>query len=68
MFTKHDWIVFFAGVFVLHTISHIWLGFSGLLPLTMWGFEITQYYNMFITGISALISVWLLYWSSTTPR
>lgn len=67
MFSTREWIIFFAGAEVLHTISHIVLSFSGTLPLTFWGFEFTSQWNMIAIVINALIAVLLLWWASREP-
>ncbi len=58
-----DALVFFAGAEAFHTLSHVWLGLSGMLPMeiafpTM---TVTPGINLFAIVINALITVGLLY-------
>jgi hypothetical protein len=61
-----DTVIFLAGVSAFHTLSHVWLGMSDLLPMSvplMPSFTITQSVNGVIILASALITVGLLYWA-----
>lgn len=61
-----DAVIFFAGVAAFHTLSHIWLGMSDLLPMSvplMPSFSITQTANGGIIVASAFITAGLLYWA-----
>ena len=58
-----DAFVFFAGAAAFHTLSHIWLGLSGVLPMEIQfpTMTITQGLNVFAIVVNALITVGLLY-------
>lgn len=61
-----DTVIFLAGVSAFHTLSHVWLGMSDLLPMSvplMPSFTITQSVNGVIILASAFITVGLLYWA-----
>ena len=66
MHLLRDAVIFLAGVAAFHTLSHIWLGMSDLLPRSvplMPSFSITQTANGVIIVASAFITVSLLYWA-----
>lgn len=58
-----DAMVFFAGAEAFHTLSHVWLGLSGMLPLEIAfpPMTITPGVNLFAIVANALITVGLLY-------
>lgn len=55
MCSKCLW-VFLAGAAAMHTISHIVLGYSPILPLNMWGITLTQNLNYAVIAGSALLT------------
>ena len=58
-----DALVFFAGAEAFHTLSHVWLGLSGMLPMEIQfpSITITQDLNVFVIVVNALVTVGLLY-------
>ena len=61
-----DTVIFLAGVSAFHTLSHVWLGMSDLLPMSvplLPSFTITQSVNGGIIVGSALVTAGLLYWA-----
>ena len=60
-----DVVVFFAGAEAFHTLSHIGLGMSGLLPMSVSWFpvEVTPGLNAFAVVVNALVTCGLLYWA-----
>ena len=58
-----DALVFFAGAEGFHTLSHVWLGLSGMLPMEILfpPMTITQGLNVFAIVVNGLITVGLLY-------
>lgn len=58
-----DVLVFFAGAEAFHTLSHIWLGLSGMLPMEIRfpSITITQGLNVFAILVNALVTAGLLY-------
>ena len=61
-----DAVIFFAGASAFHTLTHVWLGTSDMLPMSvplLPSFTITQSVNGGIIVASAFITVGLLYWA-----
>jgi hypothetical protein len=60
-----DTVVFFAGFEAFHTLSHLGLGMSGLLPMSVAWFpvEVTPALNAIAVVVNALITCGLLYWA-----
>jgi len=57
---KRCLFVFLAGAAAFHAISHVFLGFSSLLPLTVWGITVTSNLNyLIIAGSVALCALFL---------
>lgn len=59
-FTKRDLIMFLAGVQVFHTLTHIVIGFTNVLPLELvinW----TRELNMWAIGINLVVTGALFY-------
>jgi hypothetical protein len=58
-----DAVIFLAGAEAFHTLSHVWLGLSGMLPMEISfpPITITPGLNLFAIVINALITVGLLY-------
>ena len=66
-----DTVIFLAGAIAFHTLSHIWLATSDLLPMSvplMPSFTITQSVTGFIIVGSALVTAGLLYWAYRLKR
>lgn len=68
MFSLRDFIIFMAGAAMFHTVSHITLAYSGILPVTVGSMEITSQVNMVAILINALITVGLLWWASRLSK
>ncbi len=64
MCSKRDVVIFFAGVSAFHTISHILIGYLGVLPLTFLSIHWTVQLNMIAIAVNAVITVALLWWAS----
>jgi hypothetical protein len=58
-----DAMVFSAGAEAFHTLSHAWLGLSGMLPMEISfpPMTITQNLNLLAIAVNALVTVGLLY-------
>lgn len=54
-------LVFLAGAAAFHAVSHVFLAFSSLLPLTVWGITVTPNLNYLIIAGSVALSALLLY-------
>jgi hypothetical protein len=65
-----DALVFFAGAEAFHTLSHAWLGLSGMLPMEIQfpPITVTQGLNVFVIVVNALITVGLLYGARRLSR
>lgn len=63
MLTRKETLIFLAGAAAAHTLTHLVLRFADVLPLTVFGHEITQTNNMYCIAISAIIAVGLLYYA-----
>ena len=68
MFSLRDVVVFFAGAVFFHTISHIMLPNFIALPWDMNFMILTKTMNYWIIGVSAVITLLLLWWASKLPR
>lgn len=64
MWSKKDFIIFFAGVEAFHTISHIVMGFTGVLPIQVFFVTWTQQLNIIAAVVNGLITIGLLWWAS----
>lgn len=60
MFTKREWIIFFAGAQSFHAISHIILSFTRSLPITFFGIAWTQPLNVIAIIINVILALLLL--------
>jgi hypothetical protein len=58
-----DALVFLAGAEACHTLSHVWLALSGMLPMEIQfpSMTITQGLNVFAIVVNALVTAGLLY-------
>lgn len=61
-FSKRDWVLFFFGAQVFHTLSHIMLAVTGVLPVQVFSWTITQQTNLIIILVNILVTVALGYW------
>jgi hypothetical protein len=63
-------VVFLAGAEAFHTLSHVWLGLSGMLPMEISfpPMTITPGLNLFAIVVNALITVGLLYGASRITK
>lgn len=66
MYTKREWIIFFAGAEVFHTLTHLFFFFSGSLPLRFFDIIFTQSLNTGAIIINAIAAIGLLYWAQKT--
>jgi hypothetical protein len=66
-----DGLLMLAGAEALHTLAHVWLGVSGLLPRSdPWfpSLTMTPELNGFAILANALVTVGLLYWANRLRR
>jgi hypothetical protein len=68
MWTKREVVIFFAGFEAFHTLSHLALGFSGQLPMRVFGFNVTARINVWAVVVNAAITAVLLWWASKVRR
>lgn len=62
MRSLRDWVVFFAGFQVFHTLSHIIIAFGVNLPLATKYMTLTSTMNSWaivINGLIAAVLIWL---------
>jgi hypothetical protein len=63
-----DTLVFVGGAEAFHTLSHVWLGFGGMLPMSVPVFPsvsvtLTPELNAFAVIVNGLITAGALYWA-----
>ena len=71
MFGKKNIIMFFAGVAAFHTLTHIVLYFTDLLPMracSCCSFVFTPEMNFWAVTVSAAITIALLGWASQLKK
>lgn len=56
--------VFLAGALAMHTIGHIIMAFTNMLPLHVLGITLTSSLNYLVIGGSAVLTVLCLYLAS----
>jgi len=62
--SKRDVVVFLAGAEAFHTLSHMVIQFTSMLPVTVWGIHWTPQLNLFGIVINGVITLGLLWWAS----
>lgn len=65
MWTKKEWIIFLAGAATLHTLTHISLQFTTILPINYFGIELTPQLNIYVSVISVIITAGLFWWAQS---
>ena len=68
MLLKKDVLFFLAGAMTFHTVAHMVLYWSGLLPLTLFGMVITEQLNVVAIIVNLLITIGLLYYAFKVRR
>ena len=69
MWSSRDSLIFLAGAEAFHTVLHMRFSISDMLPLRwVWGIELTSQLNIVLMIVNALITVGLLYWSSSLSK
>jgi hypothetical protein len=65
-----DAFVFLAGAEAFHTLSHVWLGLSGMLPMEIQfpSITLTPGLNLFAIVVNVLITAGLLYWAKRLTK
>jgi hypothetical protein len=61
--TKKQWVIFFAGAEAFHTLSHIMLYFSDMLPFAFYSIQVTQQLNLWAVFINGIATILLLNWA-----
>lgn len=67
MWSKKEIVIFFVGAQFFHTLSHIFIGIAGILPITFFNIRWTTQLNLWTIVINALITVALYWWSTKLP-
>ncbi|HVU85758.1 MAG TPA: hypothetical protein VHD36_00435 [Pirellulales bacterium] len=70
---QRDTLIFVGGAETLHTLSHLWLAFSGMLPMTFpltaaSAITLTPGLNVFATIVNAVIAGVCLYGAHRLKR
>lgn len=68
MCNLRDVVIFVSGAAFLHTISHIILPYLVTMPLDMGFMVLTTRCNFWVIGISAIITIALLWWASKLDK
>lgn len=68
MITKRDVLIFLAGAMAFHTLSHLVLAVSGILPFTFFNIVWTQNKNTLAIVLNAIITFGLLWWAGKQQR
>jgi hypothetical protein len=68
MWSTREIIIFLAGASAFHTLSHIILPFTKILPITVWGITVTPNLNYFVIGLNVLITLGLIIWANRTGK
>ena len=63
MCNLRDVLIFLAGAAFFHTISHIILPYFINMPLDVGFMVLTPKLNFWVIGVSALITIALLWWA-----
>jgi hypothetical protein len=64
MWSNKNLVLFFAGAAAFHTISHLLIGFSDILPITIFSITLTEQLNFITTISSAILTLVLVWWAS----
>ena len=68
MFNKREWIIFFAGFEALHTLAHMGFALSGILPINIFGINVTYNLDLFAIIFNLIVTILLLFWASKVKR
>lgn len=68
MFTTKHLLYFLSGAAFFHTLGHIAIIFTNLLPMNVFGIEFTTNLNYITIAISGLITVALLYFANNAQE
>lgn len=63
MCNLRDVVIFLAGAAFFHTLSHIVLPYVLPLPINMGFMVLTNQFNCWVIGVSALVTIALLWWA-----
>lgn len=63
MWSKREIIIFFTGAQAFHTLSHILIGMSDILPIKFIGINWTSKFNIYAIIINGIITLGLFYWA-----
>lgn len=61
--SKKNVLIFLAGAEAFHTLTHIYLYMSGMLPLQFSWVTLTSQLNVWMIVVNALITFGLLWWA-----
>jgi len=66
MFSKKELIIFAAGAEAFHTLSHVVIQCTDILPITIYSIQWTPALNILGIVVNAAVTVALLRWASKT--
>ncbi len=64
MWTTKEIVIFFAGAEAFHTISHLVIGYTHILPTKVWGITWDQKLNRIAIIANAVITAALLLYAT----
>lgn len=64
MWSKKELIIFFAGAQAFHTLLHILMFFSNMLPIKFFSINLTKQLNFYSIIFNLIITVLLILWAS----
>lgn len=65
MFTTRELAIFLAGAQTFHTLSHIMIMYTGLLPIKIFNFNWTAEWNVGAIMLNIALTGALFWWIST---
>jgi hypothetical protein len=68
MCSKRDAIIFLAGALAFHTLTHLALMYSRLLPFKMYGIPVTVGLNNFAVLFGTIGTIALLWWADKLSK
>lgn len=63
-----DIVLFCAGAEFFHTLTHIFMSFSGMLPFTVFSITVTPEMNFWNIFINGGVTIGLIYWAHVLTR
>ena len=64
MWTTKEIVIFLAGGQAFHTLSHILICFTHILPTKVWGITWDKKLNLFAIVLNAVITAAFVWWAN----